>query len=113
MDDGSIFNWRMGIADQHLQMFAGSYPASSLFHYPTMGTVVDTFLMLIDEGEPTQCPISSPSINQNVNWQTTDENETCIWNLSEIIQQTHFELDNLLVKIWQKKHYFLNYYTDY
>ena len=86
MDDGSIFNWRMGIADQHLQMFAGSYPASDLFHYPSMGTVVDTFLMLIDEGEPIHCPISSPSISANMNWQTTDENGTWIWNLSEIPQ---------------------------
>jgi len=86
MDDGSIFNWRMEIAGQHLQMFAGSYPATDLFHYPSMGTVVDTFLMLIDEDEPIHCPISSPSISANVNWQTTDENGTWIWNLSEIPQ---------------------------
>lgn len=86
MDDGSIFNWRMEIADQYLQMFAGSYPASDLFHYPTMGTVVDTFLMLIDEGESIHCPISSPSMNGNMSWQTTDENGTWVWNLSEIPQ---------------------------
>ena len=86
MDDGSIFNWRMEIADQHLQMFSGSYPATQLFHYHTMGTAVDTFLMLLDEDDSIHCPISSPSVDDSVNWQNVDENGTWVWNLSEIPQ---------------------------
>ena len=84
MDDGSEFNWRLEIAEQHLQMFAGSYPASELFHYPSMGTHVDLFLIHLEEDEPIHCPIGAPSINANVSWQTVDENGTWIWNLSEI-----------------------------
>ncbi|MDP6888766.1 MAG: hypothetical protein QF454_01900 [Candidatus Thalassarchaeaceae archaeon] len=86
MDDGTIYNWRLQIADQHLQMFAGAYPATELFHYPSMGTYVDVFLKVVKEGDPVQCPISTPSINANVSWQNVDDNGSWVWNLSEIPQ---------------------------
>ena len=86
MDDGTIYRWRLQIADQHLQMFAGAYPATELFHYPSMGAYVDVFLKVVNEGDPVQCPISTPSINANVSWQNVDENGSWVWNLSEIPQ---------------------------
>ena len=85
MDDGSVYNWRMEIEDQHLQMFAGEYPATELYHYPTMGGPMDMFLMLLDEDDPAHCPIST-SMNASMIWENADENGSWVWNLSEIPQ---------------------------
>ena len=85
MDDGAIYNWRMEIEDQRLQMFAGEYPATELYHYPTMGGPMDMFLKLLDEDDPLHCPIST-SMNPNMIWENADENGSWVWNLSEIPQ---------------------------
>ena len=93
MDDGTIYNWRLQIADQYLQLFAGTYPATELFHYPSMGAQVDTFLILLDDDDPTHCPIST-SITPNLVWQSADENGSWIWNLSEIPQGVYSPSDS-------------------
>ncbi len=93
MDDGTVYNWRMQIADQHLQMFAGSYPATELYHYPTMGAPMDMFLMLLDDDDPVHCPIST-SMNASMIWQNADENSSWIWNLSEIPQGVYSPSDS-------------------
>ena len=95
MDDGTLYRWKMQIADQHLQMFAGSYPATELFHYPSMGAPVDVLLMLLEEDDPIHCPIST-SINPSVIYDNTDENGSWVWNLSEIPQGVYSPNDTRL-----------------
>jgi len=92
MDDGTTYNWRLQIADQHLQMFAGSYPATELYHYPSMGAPVDVFLMLLEDDDSLHCPIST-SINPSMIYDNADENGSWVWNLSEIPQGVYSPID--------------------
>ena len=95
MDDGTLYRWKMQIADQHLQMFAGSYPATELFHYPSMGAPVDVLLMLLELDDPIHCPIST-SISPSMIYDNTDENGSWVWNLSEIPQGVYSPNDTRL-----------------
>jgi len=92
MDDGAIYNWRIEIEDQYLQMFAGEYPATELYHYPTMGGPMDMFLKLLDEGDPVHCPISTSMVPSMI-WENADENGSWVWNLSEIPQGVYSPSD--------------------